>query len=286
MSKYHERITDQSVWLTTTPTALSISLPFYVTEAGHFFAEKDYLVQRATHDSFLLLYTLKGCGIVQSGDTLLQLPESSAVFIDCHEFHKYYSANDRWEFLWSHVKGNAAEIFFHTLYPNDIFSITIKNPEAMSEHLTMLMEQIQTNNIISCTKLSANVHEILNFLIQSSLSLEQKKKTPLQSDAVKHVISFVHAHYPEAISIDDMLEGIPVSKYHFIRSFKRIMGITPYHYLTNHRITMAKTQLRSTGNSVGEIAENCGFADTSNFITQFRKYTGQNPLQYRKYFSG
>lgn len=289
MNDYSERITEKSIWLTATPTALSLSLPFFVTEAGHFYAEQDYLVERQKHDSFLLLYTLKGCGIVQSRNTVLQLLEKNAVFIDCHDFHKYYAASDDWEFLWAHIKGNAVEAFYHMLYPNDIFCINMQDmlpQDILQEQLFLLMEQMQRNDIVGCTSLSATVHTILNTLIQYSLAHEHRKKKQQLTDAVEHVISFVHAHYAENISIDDMLQDIPVSKYHFIRSFKRIMGITPYHYLTNHRITQAKTFLRTTEKAVGEIAETCGFSDTSNFIVQFRKYTGQNPLQYRKYFSG
>ena len=286
---YSERFKSQSVWLTTTPTALSLALPFYVTEAGHFYAEQDYLVERNAHDSFLLLYTLKGCGMVQSRDIIMQLPEKTAVYINCHDFHKYCAVSDDWEFLWAHIKGNTAEAFYHMLYPNDIFCIDMnKLPKEtfMQEQLFLLMEQMQKNDIISSTSLSVTVHMVLNALIECSLAREHGKKKLLHTDAVEHVISFVHTHYAENISIDDMLQGIPVSKYHFIRSFKRTMGITPYHYLTNYRITQAKTLLRSDERTVGEIAEACGFADTSNFIVQFRKYTGQNPLQYRKYFGG
>lgn len=286
MSRYREKITDQSVWLTATPTGLSLSMPFFVTESGHFFAENGYLVRRAEHDSFLLLYTLNGCGAVRSGTVSVQLPEGSAVFVDCHSFHEYYALNEGWEFLWIHIRGTAANVFFHTLYPHDIFAITVREAAALKQHIDTLQEQMQHNDMISCTASSAVTHEILNLLIRSSLEQEQEKKSRQQSYAVSHVITFIRSHYSEPISIDDMLQDIPISKYHFIRSFKRITGSTPYHYLMNYRITAAKNLLRSTDKPVAEIAENCGFSDTSNFITHFRKYTGQNPLQYRKYFSG
>ena len=64
MSKYEEKITDNSLWYTATPTPLTLTLPFYITEAGHFRAEADYKVERDEHDSYLLLYTIRqryGC---------------------------------------------------------------------------------------------------------------------------------------------------------------------------------------------------------------------------------
>lgn len=286
MGKYSERITDQSVWLSATPTALSLSMPFFVTEMGHFYAENDYQVQRQEHDSFLLLYTLNGCGMVQSADSKVQLPRYHAVLVDCHHFHEYHSTSENWEFLWVHMKGTAVPVFFHTLYPDDIFAVDVKEPDSLYQHIVSLTESMQENDIVSCTSRSSVIHQLLNLLIQSSLEQELERKNRRHSEAVEYVTDFIRQHYAEPISIDDMLREVPFSKYHFIRSFKRIMGSTPYHYLMNYRITMAKTLLRSTGQSVAEIAENCGFADTSNFITHFRKATGQNPLQYRKYFGG
>ena len=35
MSKYEEKITDNSLWYTSTPTPLTLTFPFYITEAGH-----------------------------------------------------------------------------------------------------------------------------------------------------------------------------------------------------------------------------------------------------------
>lgn len=84
----------------------------------------------------------------------------------------------------------------------------------------------------------------------------------------------------------DMIQDIHISKYHFIRIFSRVMGATPYSYLMNYRINMSKKFLHATDMPVSEIAEKCGFLDTSNFITQFKKHTGQRPLQYRKDFVG
>lgn len=62
------------------------------------------------------------------------------------------------------------------------------------------------------------------------------------------------------------------------------MGTTPYSYLTSYRINMSKRMLRLTDRSIAEIAENCGFLDTSNFITHFKKHVGVKPMQYRKDF--
>lgn len=285
MSKYSERILDKSIWLTSTPIPITLNLPFYITEAGHFYAEKDYIVKRNEHDSFLFIYTLNGSGTIQSESSVIQLIADNAILIDCHKFHCYRPTEEVWEFIWVHMKGNAVNTFFKILYPNEIFAVEIAEPQKFVEHLTELINKTQKNDIVNSIELSAKLHEILNILIKDSIKNEHKKNKNRYSSFIKTVTEMIHIRYSEPILIDDMMKDIPLSKYYFIRIFKRIMGVTPYNYLIHYRINISKILLRSTDMSVGEIAEKCGFLDTSNFITQFKKYTGQRPLQYKNYFS-
>ena len=96
MGKYSERIADKSVWLTATPSQTTLALPFYTTEAGHFYADPDYKVSRKYHDSYLCMYTINGCGTVHSDNSSASLPIGSAVIIDCHNSHSYESCADGW----------------------------------------------------------------------------------------------------------------------------------------------------------------------------------------------
>ena len=284
MGKYNERISDNSIWLTATPTQAAVTLPFYITEAGHFYAESDYEVHRDAHDSYLLIYTQNGSGTVTSGTASFELPIGCAAVIDCHQSHSYFSNGGEWEFLWTHIKGSSVNTFFDMLYPSGVFAVNITNPEKLTEIMHELMYKIRENDILNTVNLSAEMHGLFNILIADSLKNEQEKSRGRYFEYVEHVIRLIHQNYSQSLTIDDIIDGIPISKYHFIRVFRRIMGITPYNYLTNYRINSAKILLRTTDLSVSEIAEKCGFSDTSNFIVQFKKNSNQKPLQYRKYF--
>ena len=285
MGKYNERIADKSVWLTATPTPATLALPFYITEAGHFYAESDYEVKREQHDSYLFIYTQKGCGTVQSDNSSVELPVGSAVIIDCHKNHRYASYGGAWEFLWIHIKGNAAKTFFDMLYPNGIFEINISEPERLAEKSEELIYKIRENDMLNTIHLSAGLHDLFNTLIEDSLKNAREKSRGRYSEYAERAVELIRLRYSEIITIDDIIADIPMSKHHFIRVFKRIMGTTPYNYLTNHRINSAKIFLRTTDMSVSEIADKSGFSDKSNFITQFKKHTEQKPLEYRRYFA-
>lgn len=284
MGKYDENISDKSIWLTATPAQPTLALPFYSTEAGHFYAEPDYEVHRVQHDSWLLMYTQNGCGTVTSDGVSVELPIGSAVVIDCHKSHSYAACRDGWEFLWLHIKGCGIKTLFDMLYPNGIFAVGISKPEELAAKTQALIYRICENDIRVTVVLSAELHEIFNTLLEDSLTNEQEKSYRRYSEYVDGAASMLRQRHSEAVTIDEIIKDIPLSKYHFIRVFKRMMGITPYQYLTNYRINSAKILLRTTDLSVSEIADRCGFSDTSNFIAQFKKRTTQKPLCYRQYF--
>ncbi len=85
-----------------------------------------------------------------------------------------------------------------------------------------------------------------------------KKSKRQHSDDINVVIDFIQNNYSDSISIDDMTE-YPYFKISFYPPFRRIMGTTPYNYLTNYRINKSKLLLRTTNKSISEISEECGF---------------------------
>ena len=68
---------------------------------------------------------------------------------------------------------------------------------------------------------------------------------------------------------------------HFSRTFKKVVGLPYQDYLNGRRITEAKELLRSSAQSVSEIALSLGFADPTGFGRIFKKLTGHTPSAYR-----
>lgn len=283
--KCEENVEENSLWITATPSPAALSLPFFIVEAGHFFARKEYELKRESHNSFLLLYTIKGEGTVFSGDTNLKLLPGNCAIIDCHIPHEYNSASKGWDFLWIHFNGSGVAPLFEILYPTVPQEIKLIDATAFEALLSKVISLTQNNDIISCTEASAHIHTAFHILLQSMLATEHDQKKDVYSEYIAKAVNFIQENFNQPITIDDMICDIPISKYHFIRLFRRIMSVTPYNYLTNYRINRSKILLHSTRQSIAEIAEACGFLDTSNFIAQFKKHTGVRPTHYRRDFS-
>lgn len=94
--------------------------------------------------------------------------------------------------------------------------------------------------------------------------------------------AFIRLHLAEELSLERLARRAKFSESHFHRIFMAYFGKTPHAFILDCRIDAAKAALRSDHNSLIELAASCGFSSQSHFTAQFKKATGQTPLQYRR----
>ncbi len=103
---------------------------------------------------------------------------------------------------------------------------------------------------------------------------------------LSEVISLIETKYTENITIDILSSMSCMSKRNFIRVFKHNYGTTPIDYIMNLRFKKACELLKSSNNSISQIALECGFDDPNYFSRQFKKQIGKTPMQWRKSIHG
>ena len=92
---------------------------------------------------------------------------------------------------------------------------------------------------------------------------------------------FIHSNYHRSITIDDMARAACLSKFHFIRLFHALEGVTPYRYLQQKRVAAAQRLLANTQLSHVEIADQVGFDHRSTMFRHMRRVTGRSGRQWR-----
>ena len=102
---------------------------------------------------------------------------------------------------------------------------------------------------------------------------------------VKRILSHIHEHFQERITVEDLVETANMSRSEAFRCFKQYAGASPMAYLNDYRLSRAADLLAATSQNVTEICFACGFADTSYFVKLFREKYGIPPLKYRKMLS-
>jgi len=94
--------------------------------------------------------------------------------------------------------------------------------------------------------------------------------------------TYAATHAGEDIHVADMAREAGLSSRHFIRRFKRVMGITPARYLTVARLEKAQMLLSTTLLPIVHIAAECGFSSQSSLTTSFKEEFNMTPARYRR----
>ena len=92
---------------------------------------------------------------------------------------------------------------------------------------------------------------------------------------------FMEKYLSEKIELEAIAAAAFMSRFHYIRIFQKIYGITPRQYLRNLRLAKAKELLQS-GISVSQVCFDVGYNSVPTFYTAFKIATGHSPLTYQK----
>jgi AraC family transcriptional regulator len=87
-------------------------------------------------------------------------------------------------------------------------------------------------------------------------------------------------HLP--LSLADLAREAAMSRYHFLRTFYNVVGLTPHQFILRTRLHNAAVALRRSTRPVLDVALDAGFADLSTFNRRFRATMGVTPSTYRR----
>ena len=113
---------------------------------------------------------------------------------------------------------------------------------------------------------------------QSALTVLNPKSYTQQ---IARAVELIRQSFQMDLSLDDLAGVAGMSRYHFLRCFKAQVGTTPYAYMMHTRLRAAATLLRSTTQTITDIALACGFGSLSHFGTVFRRAYRCSPSTYR-----
>lgn len=111
-----------------------------------------------------------------------------------------------------------------------------------------------------------------------------KKSTTISESMLNTIKEYVTSNLEEDISIDTLSFKMGLSKFYFLREFKKATGITPYQYILKLKLEKAEELLRKTGKSLIEISLELGFSDQSHFTRTFSNKYGVSPKRYKSNF--
>jgi AraC-like DNA-binding protein len=100
--------------------------------------------------------------------------------------------------------------------------------------------------------------------------------------SIQNAITFIEQHLCEELTVDKIIKGSGFSKYHFIRIFKREIGVGLREHIQNRRLSIAGKLLLSSELDIINIALFCQFESQEAFTRAFKKVYGLPPGKYRR----
>ncbi|HKA17784.1 MAG TPA: AraC family transcriptional regulator [Blastocatellia bacterium] len=108
--------------------------------------------------------------------------------------------------------------------------------------------------------------------------------TSLHADTYQRLMrarEFIDECYHQPLDLEQISGEACLSRFHFLRLFRRAFNKTPHQYLTQRRIEKAKELLSSSGLTVTDVCFEVGFESLGSFSSLFHKHVGHPPITYR-----
>lgn len=242
------------------------------------------------HDDIQIVYVLKGEVKIQTLNQNIELKENEAIFINKHVLHsilpndiahyrsfifpdamvRFYKKSPMDQDVQCLLENNSFEFYF--IYEHKAIEIIQELNQVVFQQPKQQYYEYKIT-----TLLTHLMYEILTHITLTENSFHHQ-----QHESIQKCISYIHLHYQDNISLEDIASYGNISKGHCGRLFRETLHITPYEYLIDFRIQKSLEYLHNNKHNMTQIAQLVGFSDTSHYIQSFKKRLDMTPKQYQK----
>ncbi|HZY36439.1 MAG TPA: helix-turn-helix transcriptional regulator [Mucilaginibacter sp.] len=129
---------------------------------------------------------------------------------------------------------------------------------------------------------------ISNFLDLQPVALKQiekikAKRTSTKGELYKRITlgrSYMEDNAFVPLTIEQIAQEACLNKFHFLKIFKDMYGVTPHQYIMNKRLEQSVVLLKSGNFSISEICHLIGFESLGTFTNLFKSRYGLTPSKF------
>ena len=148
-------------------------------------------------------------------------------------------------------------------------------PEVGPKTQSELYDLYQRIPVLQETQLSALYSLLPSILFDNAIMI-------IYDPLITDVLSYIHAHLHEKITIKTLCENFHISTNSLYESFRSNLNCTVIDYIIEQRLRQAQTRLMTSNEPIHIIAEAVGIDNDAYFCRLFKKRTGVTPAQYRR----
>ncbi|MDF2512390.1 MAG: AraC family transcriptional regulator [Herbinix sp.] len=271
---------EDSIRYINTPSILAKNTYLYVQEVGYFKTFPTYYTERENLNSYLIVYTISGTGLLKYKAQEYTLKPGDTFYISCMDYQYYSCSGEQWEFLWIHFQGVSASGYYNVFIEPGFRIITPEDCASLEGNMRRILTLTQKkdpNAEVICSNLLNSI--ITELIIHNS---SEHRSLSYMPDYIKSMVKYLDQHFKEEISLKLLAKNYGFSPYYLSREFKKYFGITYSEYLITLRLNYAKELLKYSELSINDITFQIGMNHVSHFINLFKAREELTPLSYRK----
>ena len=240
------------------------------------------------HSSFEVHICVKGELHILVEDNDIYLSEGDAIILPPGAVHYVFESNDsfrisyRYKFSSRDTK-NELVLLFSKIHAQSPLCI-VRNTAVYEKYLSVAQDNLACAMPDFCVSelLFLATYEIVRSFVKESGDDVYTPAYTASSRLAERIEEFFNANYTSDTSLCELAEHLCFSTRHTERILDGIFGMSFIEILNKKRLETAKLLLRTTDESVGEIAERVGFPDRSYFNKRFTALYGISASEYRK----
>lgn len=247
------------------------------------------------HKEIQFVYLKSGRAKYRIGADILVLEEGEGLFINASQLHEAKPFQMEQAIVYCInvdpiiIGGHEGSIFI-TNYVQPYLTNQrlpyVKLTKELSQKVACMADVLREQDAFFQLKVWRELLYIWELMLTQSLLTEEIMDPSIivQQERAKVMLNFLHTHYQQKITLEDLAKHVYVSRAECSRYFKKIIGLTPFTYLLQYRLRKSIELLKDDEQTVTMIAANTGFSTVSYYIEKFKEYTGYSPHVYRKKF--
>jgi len=225
-----------------------------------------WVSQPHAHHCHELGLCLAGCQGVETGGAEFTVQEGSLVFYPAGTEHREWNAAKR-------------HLLFHYLH-FESKDYPVRQPFCLPDsegRIRMLMDWLFAEKKTH-TPLTPDLTQALTCSIAVQLAkLVQYPDIGL----VQAIRQYIRSHISNPITLADLARHAGMSKFHFLRTYKKMAGRTPMQDARIIRLETARQMAMTTSRPLKVIAADAGFPDYRRMLHLFRQHLGTTPGKCR-----
>ncbi len=232
----------------------------------------DYKKAPSPQTDFIgLVHTIKGSGKITTIESVHNLNQNDALFVNYHDVISFETTGDRWEFftIWFRITNLKLEM-------NKIIHVAPLPRER--ETMETIINFLNTNDYMNCCKANTLAQGlILDVMAESFID-----DSSFYVDSMRKITSYIHQNINENISISDLAKMCSFSRNHFCNLFKQYYKTSPKTYIQREKLKKAAFLLLNTAMPIQDIAHELSYYSPAYFANCFKEFYNLTPSEFRQ----